>query len=175
MNKTEVFKMKKRIFYLIMTLLSLITLNSCVFATTGESLEAFSNRMNELNEGYNMTSDGYIIDTENCRLTKFFKFSENEMMLNFKYDKKHRLTEMNIAFDPDILNENPDVLTFIEGCIKCFVDNENAETEILNSTDFNNSITEINMKTISAEADNIKIEIDTTQLGTVITVYKDVV
>lgn len=167
--------MKKRIFYIIITLLSLITLNSCVFATTGESIEAFSNRMNELNEGYNMTSDGYIMDAENCRLTKFFKFSENEMMLNFKYDKKYRLNEMNIAFDPDILNENPDALTFIEDCIKCFVDNETSEAKILNSTDFNSSINEINMKTISAEADNIKMEIDTTQLGTVITVYKDVV
>lgn len=166
--------MKKRIFNIIIALLSLITLNSCVFATTGESLEAFSNRMNELNEGYNMTSDGYIMDTENCRLTKFFKFSENEMMLNFKYDKKYRLNEMNIAFDPDILNENPDALTFIEDCIKCFVDNETSEAEILNSTDFNSSINEINMKTISAEADNIKMEIDTTQLGTVVTVYKDI-
>ncbi len=166
--------MKKRIFYIIITLLSLITLNSCVFATTGESIEAFSNRMNELNEGYNMTSDGYIMDTENCRLTKFFKFSENEIMLNFKYDNKHRLTEMNIVFEAVVLNEVPDSLTFIKNCIKCFVDNETAEDELLNSTDFNNSIKEINIKTISAEADNIKMEIDTTQLGTVVTVYKDI-
>lgn len=166
--------MKKRIFNIIIALLSLITLNSCVFATTGESLEAFSNRMNELNEGYNMTSDGYIMDTENCRLTKFFKFSENEIMLNFKYDNKHRLTEMNIVFEAVVLNEDPDSLTFIKNCIKCFVDNETAEDELLNSTDFNSSINEINMKTISAEADNIKIEIDTTELGTVVTVYKDI-
>lgn len=164
--------MKKRIFNIIIALLSLITLNSCVFATTGESLEAFSNRMNETNENYNMTSDGYIIDTEKCRLTKFFKFSENEIMLNFKYDNKHRLTEMNIVFEAVVLNEVPDSLTFIKNCIKCFVDNETAEDELLNSTDFNNSIKEINIKTISAEADNIKMEIDTTQLGTVVTVYR---
>lgn len=166
--------MKKHVLNLLITLLSLITLNSCVFATTGESLKAFSNRMNELNKNYNMTADGYIMDTEKSYLTKFFKFSENEIMLNFKYDKKHRLNEMNIVFDPGILNKNPDALVFIENCIKCFVNNEIAEEEILNSTDFNNSIKEINMKTISAEADNIKIEIDTTELGTVITVYKDI-
>ena len=167
--------MKKHILNLLVTLLTLITLNSCVFATTGESLKAFSNRMNELNVGYNMTSDGYIIDTENCRLTKFFKFSENEIMLDFKYNNKHRLNEMNIVFDPGILNKNPDALIFIENCIKCFVNNEIAEEEILNSTDFQNTIKEIKKETISAEADNIKMEIDTTQLGTVITVYKDVV
>ena len=166
--------MKKRALNLLIILLSLTTLNSCVFATTGESLKAFSNRMNELNKNYNMTADGYIIDTKTSYLTKFFKFSENEIMLNFKYDNKHRLNEMNIVFDPGILNKNPDALIFIENCIKCFVNNEIAEEEILNSTDFNNSIKQINMKTISAEADNIKIEIDTTELGTVITVYKDI-
>lgn len=165
--------MKKQIFNLIITLLSLITLNSCVFATTGESLKAFSSRMNELNKSYNMTADGYIIDTEKSYLTKFFKFSENEIMLKFRYDKKHRLTEMNIAIDPDIFNKSSDALTFVESCIKCFIDNEAVEEEILNSTDFHNSIKEINLKTISAEADNIKIEIDTTNLGTVITIYKE--
>ncbi len=166
--------MKKHILNLFITLLSLITLNSCVFETTGESLKAFSNRMNELNKNYNMTADGYIIDTEKSYLTKFFKFAENEIMLCFKYDKKHRLNEMNLIFESVILDEAPEALTFIEDCIKCFVQNEETEKEILNETDFEKSIRKINMKTISAETDNIKIEIDTTELGTVITIYKDV-
>ncbi len=166
--------MKKHIFSLLILLFSIITLNGCVFSTTGDSLEAFSRRMNEINESYNMTSEGYIIDTEKSQLTKFFRFSENEIMLNFKYDKKHRLNEMNIVFEPVILDETPEALTFIESCIKCFVQNEKVEKEILNTTDFENAIKKINMKTISAEADNIKIEIDTTNLGTVISVYKDI-
>lgn len=166
--------MKKHIFSLLILLFSIITLNGCVFSTTGDSLEAFSRRMNEINESYNMTSEGYIIDTKECTLTKFFRFSENEIMLNFKYDKKHRLIEMNIVFEPVILDETPEALTFIESCIKCFVQNEKVEKEILNTTDFENAIKKINMKTISAEADNIKIEIDTTNLGTVISVYKDI-
>lgn len=167
--------MKNRLFSLLILLLFITFFNGCVFSTTGESLEAFSNRMNEMNENYNMTANGYIIDTEKSELTKFFRFSENEIMLNFKYDKKHRLTEMSIVFEAVILNEAPDSLTFIENCIKCFVDNEKAEAEILNEIDFESTIKEVNMKTTSAEADNIKMEIDTTQLGTVITVYKDVV
>lgn len=166
--------MKKNIFSLLMLLLAIITLNSCVFATTGESLEAFSRRMNEINESYNMTSEGYIIDTEKCELTKFFRFSEKEIMLNFKYNKKYRLNEMNIVFEPVILNETPESLTFIQDCIKSFVQNENIEKVILSETDFENSIEKINMKTKSAEEDNIKMEIDTTQLGTVITIYKDI-
>ena len=166
--------MKKHIFGTLILLFSILTLNSCVFSTTGESLEAFSRRMNEINESYNMTSEGYIIDTEKCELSKFFRFSENEIMLNFKYDKKYRLNEMNLVFEPVILDESPEALTFIKNCIKCFVQNEKAEKEILNETDFENSITKINMKTISAEADNIKIEIDTTGLGTVITIYRDI-
>ena len=166
--------MKKHIFGTLLLLFSIITLNSCVFSTTGESLEAFSKRMNEINESYNMTSEGYIIDTQKCELTKFFRFSENEIMLNFKYDKKNRLNEMNIVFESVLPDETPEALTFIENCIQCFVQNEKAEKEILNKTDFENSIKKINNETISAEADNLKIEIDTTHLGTVVTIYKDI-
>lgn len=166
--------MKKHIFNILILLFSIITLNSCVFSTNGESLEAFSERMNELNESYNMTSDGYIIDTKKSTFTKFFRFSENEIMLNFKYDKKNRLNEMNIVFESTIPDETPEILTFIENCIKCFIQNETAEKKILDNTDFENSIKKINIKTISAETDNIKMEIDTTNLGTVITIYKDI-
>ena len=165
--------MKKHTFGTLLLLISIITLNSCVFSTTGESLEAFSKRMNEINENYNMTSEGYIIDTKKFTLTKFFKFSENELMLNFKYDKKNRLNEMNLVFEPIELDKTPEALTFIENCIKSFVQNEEIEKEILKETDLENTIKKIKMKTISAEADNIKMEIDTTNLGTVITIYKE--
>lgn len=167
--------MKKHLIGLLLILLSIIALSGCVFSTTGESLEAFSRRMNELNEGYNMTSEGYIIDTENCELTKFFRFSEQETMLNFRYDKKNRLNEMNIVFDYSISEGSPEALVFIKDCIKCFIQNEATENEILDTTDFEKSISKVNKKTISAEADNIKMEIDTTELGTVITIYKDLV
>ena len=165
--------MKKHVFSILLLLFSIITLSGCVFSTTGESLEAFSRRMNETNENYNMTSENYIIDTKKCTLTKFFKISENEIMLKFRYDKKHRLNEMNLVFAPEILTKSPEALTFMKDCIKCFIQEEKTEKEILTETDFENAIRQINIKTISAEADNIKIEIDTTGLGTVVTVYKD--
>ena len=104
--------MKKNKLFLPFLLLSILTFNSCTFFTTGQSLEAFSRRMNERNENYNMTADGYIIDDTQKTLTKFFMFSEKEVMLNFKYDEKHRLNEMNIVFEPNILDKAPDSYAF---------------------------------------------------------------
>ena len=169
-EQTRVKQMKKRFFILLILLLSILILSGCVFTTNGESLEAFSQRMNNINKNYNMTSEGYIVDTENREFTKFFRFSENELMLNFKYDKKNRLNEMNIVFEPKILTEAP--LSFIKDCIKCFVQNDETEKKILTDSDFENAIKKINMKTICAESDNIKMEIDTTELGTVISIYR---
>ncbi len=166
--------MINKLIKIIIILLMLAGLCCCSFATTGESLEAFSERMNELNENYNMTSEGYIIDNSENSLTKFFKFNEKEVMLKFKYDEKNRLAEMNIVFEPEILNKSPESLIFIYDCIKSFIQNENTVESILKSTDFENSISTIKMETTSAEKDNIKMEIDTTQLGTVITIYRDI-
>ena len=165
--------MKKQIFSILILLFSVVSLNSCVFSTTGESLSAFSNRMNEINESYNMTTEGYIIDTENCELTKFFRFPEQEIMLNFRYDKKYRLNEMNIVFDAVISDISNEALTFVKDSIKAFIQNEEAEQELLNKVDFENSVKKVSIKTKSAETDNIKIEIDTTELGTIITIYKE--
>ncbi len=130
--------------------------------------------MNKLNENYNMTSDGYIIDRVDNSLTKFFRFSEKELMLKFRYDQKNRLIQMHLVFDNAILEENPDCYNFIYDCVKSFCQNENTSREILNQVDFEKSIRTVKKETISAEVENIKIEIDTTQLGTVITFYKDI-
>lgn len=167
--------MKKHLFSLVFLLLSIMALSSCTFATTGDSLEAFSRRMNEINESYNMTSEGYITDTEKCELTKFFRFSESEIMLNFSYDKRNRLTKMNIVLEPQTTESSADSLSFIYDCINAFIQSEEIEAKLLNEIDFENSIKKVDIKTKNAEADNTRMEIDTTELGTIITVYKDLV
>jgi len=166
--------MKIKLLKIFVLLLSITTLNSCVFLTSGDSLEAFSRRMNELNESYNMTSEGYITDTSDKTLTKFFKFSEKEIMLKFRYDTKNRLNEMHIVFDPAVLDENADSSIFVSDCIKSFCQNEETREEILKSINFDSTIKTIKKETKSAEADNIKMKIDTTELGTVISIYKDI-
>ncbi len=165
--------MKKRLFKITILFFSVIMLNGCIFETSGDSLQAFSQRMNNLNEEYNITAEGYIINTEKCTLTKFFRFSQDEVMLNFKYDKKHRLNEMNIVFESQNITQESEAFIFICNCIKSFCHKEKAE-EIFEKIDFFKVIKEIKKETTSAETDNIKIEIDTTGLGTVITVYKDI-
>lgn len=159
---------------LLCLLLSLSLLYGCTFSSSGESLEAFSQRMNKLNENYNMSSAGYIVDISDSSLTKFFRFSENEIMLKFRHDSKNRLTEMHIVFDPVIFEQNNESSSFIYDCIKSFCQNDSITEEILSKVDFSKSIKTIKKETTSAEISNIKIEIDTTQLGTVISLYKDI-
>ncbi len=130
--------------------------------------------MNQLNENYNMTVVGYITDSSDNSLTKFFKFAENEIMIKFRHDSKNRLTEMHIVFDPVVLAENDEAYTFIIDCIKCFCQNESATEEIFNKVDFKKTIKTTKKETSSAVVENIKFEIDTTQLGTVISVYTDI-
>ena len=153
--------------------LCIFALNGCVFSTFGDSINAFTERLNNLQENYTISAENYIIDTEKATLTKFFKFDQNELMLQFKYDHKNRLNEMNIAFDFTAEN-GTDELQFIKDLITAFCQNEATSNELMDATDFEKAIKTIRMETISAESENIKIEIDTTQLGTIISVYKDI-
>ncbi len=166
--------MKIKLLILFCLTLSFLMLYGCTFSSSGESLEAFSQRMNQLDENYNMTSDGYIIDENQSSLTKFFKFSDCEIMLKFRYDTKNRLNEMNLVFDLEIPDKNEQANIFITDCIKSFCQNESYAEEILKKVDFPKAIKTVKNETISAEVENIKIEIDTTQLGTVVSLYKDI-
>lgn len=166
--------MKSRFFYLFCVFLALITLCGCSFSNSGESLEAFSRRMNSLNENYNTDSDGYIVDATQKTFTKFYKFGEKEIMLKFKYDSKNRLTQMHIVFDPAGLEESDEPFAFISDCIVCFCQNESISREILGMADFDGVIKTVRNETTDTEVGNIKMEIDSTRLGTVISLYKDI-
>lgn len=166
--------MKSRLFYLFCVFLALTTLCGCSFSNSGDSLEAFSQRMNSLNENYNMDSNGYIVDATQKTFTKFYKFGEKEIMLKFKYDSKNRLTQMHIVFDPAVLEESDESFTFISDCIVCFSQNESTSREILGMTDFDDIIKTVRNETTDTEVGDIKIEIDSSRLGTVISLYKDI-
>lgn len=166
--------MKFKSIYLILICLFFFSLNSCVFSVSGDSLHSFSQRMNEYNENYNMSSNGYIIGSSDSSFTKFFKFSEEEIMLKFRHDENNRLTEMHIVFDYAILEETSEPYIFITDCIKSFCQDESVAEQLFDSTDFENAVKTVQKNTISAEVGNIKTEIDTTQLGTVISLYKDI-
>ncbi len=166
--------MKFRFLYLFCLFLLLTMLCGCSFTTSGNSLEAFSQRMNCLNENYNMNPNGYIVDTSQNTLTKFYKFTEKEIMLKFKYDSKNRLTQMHIVFDLAVLEKSDISFSFISDCIVCFCQNESTSDEILGISDFNNILKTVKNETTVAQVGDIKIEIDSTRLGTVISLYKDI-
>ncbi len=155
-------------------LLSLLFLNSCSYKESGETLQAFTNRINSLSSEYTVSPDGFIFDQSQSTLSKFFKFSEeSEILLNFKLNEKNKINEMNLVFDKDVLNNNY-TYTFIYHCIYAFCNNDSITNNLLQDINLENTAKNESFFTASAESDSIKILIDTTELGTVITIYKDI-
>lgn len=164
--------MKKMGVLLILCIILPLTLSSCIFTRQGDSLNAFSQRMNYYNESYNMTADGYIFDKSESSFSKYVKFGEKEIMLKFFTDSKNRTTELHLVFDTGITETDGDIKEFIENCIKAFYEDEAAAEEILELSDFYNTLSTVSNETKSAELENIRIEIDTTEIGTVVSLYK---
>jgi hypothetical protein len=159
--------------FLLFPLLILFCFSGCTIEKNGSDLTGFILRMNERNESYNLTANGFLYDDNDEVLYKFFAFTDTEILLSFKEDTKGRLTEMNIVADKDF-HKDEAVIKFIENTLFSFIDNEELTNNILTETDFFNSIKTINNDTKKAENGNIEILLDVTEIGTVITVYKDI-
>lgn len=164
--------MKKRVLLLIFVIVLIITSEGCTFSQKGSTINGFAQRMNEYNESYNMTADGYIFDSSEGSFSKFIKFGEEEIFLKFFTDEKNRTDTLHIVFTTGVTENNSNIKYFIGHCIKAFYENDEETEKILNEIDFHNTITHIQKDTKSAEADNIKMEIDITGLGTVVSLYK---
>ncbi len=166
--------MRKIWFWACFSLLFPLILSGCSLKENGETLQAFSNRINEINSEYNFNPDGFIFDQSERSLSKFFVFSEeNEILLNFKLNEKNRINEMNLVFDKEALNNNYSY-SFLHHCIYAFCNNNELTKTLLSDIDFETAIKNESFFTASAESDSIKLLIDTTELGTVITIYKDI-
>ncbi len=164
--------MKKRVILLIFVIVLIITSNGCTFSQKGSTINGFAQRMNEYNESYNMTADGYIFDSSERSFSKFIKFGEEEILLKFFTDEKNRTDTFHIVFTTGGTENNSNIKNFIEHCISAFYENDEETEKILNEIDFHNTIIHIQKGTKNAEADNIKMEIDITELGTVVSLYK---
>lgn len=166
--------MLKKIFSLLSVSALTLSLCSCAFSENGESITAFSNRMNSYNESYNMSSDGYIFDKAENSFTRFFKFSEEEVMLRFVTDKKNRATELHIVFDTGATEENTDISVFVENSLKSFCQDEKTYILLCDKIDLKNILSKPTAQTISAEYGNIVLKADITEIGTVISICKDI-
>lgn len=164
--------MKKTISFAIITLCLLFLFNGCTLKTTGNSLYAFSERLNEIYETDTFNEVGYIVDQSNCTLTQFYKFNLKEIMLQFTYNEKNELTKMDLTFKNDVI-ENSDCYNFIKNCLTAYINDEKTESEILTDIDFNNTLSKTDINTKTSKIGDIEMLIDTTEIGTVITVVQN--
>lgn len=162
--------MKKLLIFL---LFSSFLLTGCTIQKNGSDLTGFILKMNEKNESYNLTADGFLCSSENDDYYKFFKFDEAEILLSFCTDDKGRLIQMNIVASKDFYSDESQ-MNFVESSIFSFIDNDNITNIILDEIDFYNSLNTVNKDTKKAKNGNIAILLDVTEIGTVITVYKDI-
>ncbi len=166
--------MKLKLYYLLFTLLFLITFSACTPVKNGNNLKGFSERMNEYNESYNMATDGYIFDSEARSYTRFFDFgNEYKIMLQFICDEKNRTKQMNLVFTKKTVTESEAAYCFLIDCIKAFCCNDTTANELIAELDLNTFIASKSIKTKSAEVDKISLKADTTNIGTVISLYND--
>ena len=165
--------MLTKFFSFVLSLSVLICLCGCTITESGHSLSAFCKRMNELNDTYNLTPSGYIIDEKNKTLTKFFAFTEKELMLEFEYAEKNDLTTLHIVFDNSSKNNQEETL-FVKNSIYAFT-NDTALTDLLlTEIDFENAIYNIDINTKNAKIGNTEIILDVTEIGTVISVVQNI-
>lgn len=166
-------KMNKK-YKLLPIIFSILTIfSSCALKESGKSLSAFVERLNTINESYNITESGFIINEEKCTLTKFFDFADNSIMLQFTYSDKNELTSLNIVFD-NITENNSEELTFIKNVISAFINDEKTYGDLLTEISFDTCLYTVNNNTQKAKIGNVEMLIDVTEIGTVITVFQNI-
>ncbi|MBE6749330.1 MAG: hypothetical protein E7557_08920 [Ruminococcaceae bacterium] len=162
--------MKKFIF---LPLVLLIFLSSCSISKNGEDLVGFVLKMNELNESYNLSAEGFIYSEENSSIHKFFIVNESEILLSFCEDSKGRLTEMNIILSNDFQSDEA-VFTFFKNSLSAFIMNDDIYSEIVENSGLSELLNSNSKETATIKSGNIELLLDVTTLGTVISVYKDI-
>ncbi len=158
--------------FVIFPIIFVILLSSCTATHNGQDLLGFIDRLNELNNSYTVEAEGFLFNEQSNEFSKFFKFQENEILLKFNIDDKGRLTAMNIVFENNFI-KNESAYEFLLNSIKAFICNDETSKKLL-TDDFLKQFNCECPETHKNEVDNIKTLIDVTDLGTVITIYKDI-
>ncbi len=162
-----------KIFSIVLSVVALACMCGCTLTEKGNSLSAFCERINTLDDTYNLTPSGYILDEENKTLTKFFRFTEKEILLEFEYAEGNNLTTLHIVFDNSAKNNQQELL-FIKNSLYAFINNTALTDSLLTEIDFENAIYNIDMNTKKAKSGNTEIQLDVTEIGTVISVVQNI-
>ena len=94
-------------------------------------------------------------------------------MLQFKTDEKNRIQQMNVALTPQKSTDDAECYTFIADCINAFCNDKKTADELIEKIDLEATLTNVDFKTKSAEYGKISAKADTTNIGTVISLYND--
>lgn len=153
-------------------IVAILVCSSCKATTYGDTLHAFTRRMNKLSDTYTLSESGYILDQKSDTLTHFYKFGENEILLQFKTDDKNYLTEMNIVFNGNF-TEGTEEFIFTRNCISAFIDNEETERAFFAEKSLSQLLETKSNKTVEINKGDTQLLLDVTDSGTVITVVKN--
>lgn len=164
--------MKKKYLLPLLPTLLILLFCGCTVRETGNSLHAFTERMNKISESYSLTENGYIFNDTNKTLTRFYKFDVNEIMVQFTCDENNNLSRLDLVFANDC-TKNPQELKFIKDCITAYINNTEKQTDLMNELDFDNKIKKVRYETQEAKSGDTEIQIDVTAIGTVITIIQN--
>ncbi len=166
--------MKIKYFFTIIPVICLIFFGGCSFSENGNTISAFTEKMNKKNESYNLQADGYIFRESDSSYCRFFTFSDTcEIMLGFYLDEKNRVTKMNAVFETGALETNSEAYDFFVDSVEVFCQNDTSAQELLSEIDFENIQSTVAAETKKARRDNITLLCDITSSGTVVTVYSE--
>lgn len=165
--------MKYKFSLIFFALVLIISLCGCTFSEKGATIYGFTQRMNLLCEDYELTTDGYIFNEENNTYTKFFKFNENDIMLQFTCNETNETSSLDIVFG-NLEENNTAELTFIKNSIYAFINDATLTEELLLSLSFDDILYSPDINTKNAKIGNIEAFIDVTEIGTVITVVQNI-
>lgn len=157
----------------IFSIFSIFLLTGCAIQKNGDDLSGFIFKMNEKNENYNLSAEGFLYSEEENNFYKFFVVDEKEILFSFNTDTNGRLIEMNIVLENDFYNYD-NTLTFLTDSIFSFINNDICTNEIIESIDFYNAVKTTSKETLKTKNGNIEFLLDVTEIGTVITIYKDI-
>lgn len=153
-------------------MVAILVCSSCKVTTYGDTLYAFTERMNKLSDTYTLSENGYILDQKNDTLTHFYKFGENEILLQFKTDEENYLREMNIVFSGSF-TEGTEEFIFIKNCITAFINNEDIERAFFSEKSLSQLLETKSNETVEINKSDTQLLLDVTDSGTVITVVKN--
>lgn len=164
--------MAKKCITPLLLILFILILGGCAVSETGNSLYAFTERMNKISDSYSLNQDGYIYDSGDKTFTRFYKFEKNEIMLRFTCGENEDIYRLDLVF-PTKSADNPQELQFIKNCISAYINDGETEDDLISQSDFDNTLKKIANETKKAKSGDTEILIDVTALGTVVTVIQN--